>query len=85
MARSTCTLRNQLGHTEEADDSEGRNDEERGPPPDALPDVRAQRYADDIGDGEAGEHHGDRACLLLRGDQIGRDDRADTEEGAVGE
>ena len=46
---------------------------------------RAQRDADDVGDGQSGEHHRDRAGLLLRGDQVGRDDRADAEEGAVGE
>ncbi|MGW1950377.1 hypothetical protein ACWCRC_39545, partial [Streptomyces sp. NPDC001940] len=31
-----------------------------------------------VGDGQAGEHHGDGSGLLLRGDQLGRDDRADS-------
>lgn len=53
--------------------------------PHGLSDVGAERDADDIGDREAGEHHGDGPGLLLRGDQIGRDHRADAEEGTVRE
>jgi hypothetical protein len=54
-------------------------------PADGLADEGAQRDADDVGDGQPGEHHRDGAGLLVRGDQIGGDDGADAEESAVGE
>lgn len=78
-------LGHELRHAEKAEDTESGNDEERGPPADTLADVGAQGDSDDIGDGEPGEHHGDGAGLLLRSDQVGGNDRSDTEERSVGE
>ncbi len=78
-------LRDEPGDPGHADQAERGDDHEGGPPADGLPDVRAERDADDVGDGESGEHGGDGAGLLARGHQFGGDDGADAEERAVGE
>ncbi len=75
----------QAGDAEQAGDTERSDDHEGDAPADGLSDEGAERDADDVGHGQPGEHHGDRAGLLLGGDELGGDDRADAEERAVGE
>ncbi|GGS53146.1 hypothetical protein GCM10010253_29550 [Streptomyces badius] len=78
-------LRYEPGDAEQSHDAQGGDDEERGPPARGLSEIRAEGNADDVGDGESGEHHGDGPGLLLRGDQVGSDHRADAEKGTVRE
>lgn len=76
---------NKFGDTGEADDAQGSDSGEGDAPADGLPKERAEGYPDDIGDGQAGEHHRDGPGLLFRRHKIRGSGRTDSEEGAVGE
>ena len=52
-------------------------------PAEVLPDQGRERHADDVGDGQAGQHHRDRPRAPVPRHQGGGDDGADAEEGAV--
>ncbi len=54
-------------------------------PAETLAEPGAEGNAEDVGDGQPGEHHGDGGRLLVGRNEAGRDNRADAEEGAVGE
>lgn len=75
----------QPGDAEQAEDAQPGDDQEGDAPAEGLPDEGAERDADHVRHGQAGEHHGDGSGLLLGGDEPGGDDGADAEEGAVGE
>ncbi len=53
--------------------------------PKACPERGAGGNAEDVGEGEAGEHQGDGLRALVAGNEVRRDDAADAEERAVAE
>src|SRR6478672_9041207 len=75
--------RHQRGHAHEGDDADHGDRPERRAPAELLAEQGAERDTEDVRGGEAGEHHGDRARLLLRRDQPGGHDGTDAEERAV--
>ena len=70
------------GHGGDADCCDGP---EGGAPAIGLAEPGAERDAQNVGHGQAGEHDGDRRRLAVGGYEAGRDHRADAEERAVRE
>ncbi|MCY1430137.1 hypothetical protein D9M71_460770 [compost metagenome] len=69
----------QRHHADDGHHPEGRT------PAGSLAERGAQRHAEDVGQGQAGEHQGDGGSLAVGRHQTGGDHRTDAEEGAVAE
>ena len=77
--------RHQQRDNDEGKDADQRHGQEGRAPAIGLAEPGAERHAENVGDGEAGEHQGDGRGLPVGGDEAGGDDRADAEEGGMRE
>ncbi|CAM5530578.1 hypothetical protein GCM10010343_76530 [Streptomyces avidinii] len=77
--------RHQGDEAEQSDDPDTGHGPEGRAPPELLAQEGAQRYAEHIGQGEAGEHQGDGAGPPVGGHEVGGHDGPDPEERTVRE